>query len=90
MVIFLFALLILLGVIMTVVGYALKIAGDGENFLFIAGLTLTAFVSFGLGVIIASGGDFKVKHPVKPSVEVLIKNGKADTTYIYNFKEEKK
>ena len=87
--IFLFILLILVGVIMTVIGYALKIAGDGENSLFVAGLTLTVFFSFGLGVIIASSGHFKVKHPVKPSIEVLIKDGKSDTTYIYNFEEEK-
>jgi len=88
MIIFLFALLILVGAIMTVVGYAFKTEGDGENSLFIAGLTLTALFSFGLGVIIASKGGFKVKHPVKPSVEVLIKDGKADTTYIYKFEEK--
>ena len=89
MIIFLFALLILVGVIMTVIAYALKTAGDDEGSLFIAGLALTAFFSFCLGVMIASGGNFKLKHPVKPSIEVLIKDGKADTTYIYNFEEEK-
>lgn len=32
---------------------------------------------------------YEVKQQVKPTIKVVIENGKSDTTYIYKFEEEK-
>lgn len=86
-----FGLLAFIGVLMTLIGYSSKSDYDdeGSTNLFLAGLALALFGMFALGVFVEGQSDKRVKHEVKPSIEIVIKDGKADTTYIYKFEEEK-
>ena len=86
---FLLGFLVFVGVIMMLIGYTLKVEGDNEHSLFLAGMTLALICMFVLGGYWFYKQEHKVKYQIKPSIEVLIKDGKADTTYIYKFKEEK-
>ena len=86
--IYLLGFLAFMGVIMMLVGYALKVEGDKENGLFIAGMTLALVSMFILGGYWFYRQEHKVKYQIKPSVEIVIKDGKADTTYIYKFEEK--
>ena len=52
-------------------------------------MTLALISMFILGGYWFYRQEHKVKSQIKPSVEIVIKDGKADTTYIYKFEEEK-
>lgn len=79
---------VVVGVIMMLIGYAIKVEDDDQNGLFIAGTTIALMCMFALGGYVSYKQERKVKHQLKPSVEIVIKDGKADTTYIYKFEEE--
>lgn len=85
-----FGLLAVMGVLMMLISYSLNADSDDEGSinLFLAGMALTLFGMFALGVFVEGQSDKRVKHQVKPSIEITIKDGKADTTYIYNFEEK--
>jgi len=85
-----FGLLAFIGVLMTFIGYSSKSDYDDEasTNLFLAGLALALFGMFCVGISIGEQIDKKVKHQVKPSIEITIKDNKADTTYIYTFEEK--
>lgn len=88
---FLLGFLVFVCVIMMVIAFAIKIDGndkDMEN-LFAVGMTSALICTFVLGGYCFYKQEHKVKYQLKPSVEITIKDGKADTTYIYKFKEEK-
>lgn len=86
---YLLGFLVFVGVLMVFIGYAFKVEGDNENGLVISGMTLALLGMFILGGHVFYKQEHKVKHQIKPSIEIVIKDGKADTTYIYKFKEEK-
>ena len=52
---------------------------------------LAVFMLMITSVIVGYKGpkDHEVKKQIKPSIKVIIENGKSDTTYIYKFEEEK-
>lgn len=85
-----FGFLAFIGVLMTFIGYHSKSDYDdeGSGNLFLAGLTLALFGIFCVGVLVGDQSDKRVKSQVKPSIEITIKDNKADTTYIYNFEEK--
>ena len=88
---FILGFLAFVGVLMMIIAFAIKVDDDDKNMesLFLAGVILVVISMFALGGYWFSKQKHKVKHQLKPSVEVLIKDGKADTTYIYKFEEEK-
>lgn len=79
--------LAVIGVLMMLIGYSNKFDDDdeGSENLFLAGMAIALFGMFSLGVFVEGQSDKRVKHQVKPSIEITIKDGKTDTTYIYNF-----
>jgi hypothetical protein len=79
--------LAVIGVLMMLTGYSNKFDDDdeGSGNLFLAGMSVALFGMFSLGVFVEGQSDKRVKHQVKPSIEITIKDGKTDTTYIYNF-----
>ena len=85
-----FGFLAFIGVLMTFIGYSSKVDSDdeGSGNLFLAGLVLALFGMFALGVFVEGQSDKRVKHQIKPSIEITIKDNKADTTYIYTFEEK--
>ena len=85
-----FGFLAVIGVLMVLIGYVNKVDSDdeGSGNLFLAGLTLALFGIFCVGVLVGDQSDKRVKSQVKPSIEITIKDNKADTTYIYNFEEK--
>jgi len=88
---FILGFLVFVGVLMMIIAFAMKVIGGDKNMesLFAAGMTLALMCAFTLGGYVFYKQDHKVKHQIKPSIEIVIKDGKADTTYIYKFKEEK-
>ena len=88
---FILGLLVFVGVIMMSIAFIIKVDDNDKRMenLFLLGMTLALFCMFSLGVFVEGESDKKVKYQIKPSIEVLIKDGKADTTYIYKFKEDK-
>jgi Na+-driven multidrug efflux pump len=88
---FILGLLVFVGIIMMFVAFRLKVEDNDTNKgdLFILGMTITLFCMFALGGAWFYKQEHKVKYQIKPSIEIMIKDGKADTTYIYKFKEEK-
>lgn len=85
--IYTFGFLAVIGVLMMLIGYSNKFDDDdkGSENLFLAGMAIALFGMFSLGVFVEGQSDKRVKHQVKPSIEITIKDGKTDTTYIYNF-----
>jgi hypothetical protein len=85
--IYAFGFLAVIGVLMMLTGYSNKFDDDdeGSGNLFLAGMSVALFGMFSLGVFVEGQSDKRVKHQVKPSIEITIKDGKTDTTYIYNF-----
>jgi hypothetical protein len=79
--------LAVIGVLMMLIGYSNKFDDDdeGSENLFLAGMAIALFGMFSLGVFVEGQSDKRVKRQIKPSIEITIKDGKADTTYIYNF-----
>ena len=43
-------------------------------------------IGFILGVRFCATTPVKQKAPIKPDIQIIIKNGVSDTTYIYKFK----
>lgn len=88
---YLLGLLVFVGVLMMLIAFAIKVDDDDKRMetLFLVGTTVALFCMFALGGYWFYKQEHKVKHQIKPSVEIVIKDGKADTTYIYKFKEEK-
>jgi hypothetical protein len=85
--VYVFGFLAFIGILMTLIGYSNKIDDDdkGSENLFLAGMSVALFGMFSLGVFVEGQSDKRVKSQVKPSIEITIKDGKTDTTYIYNF-----
>ena len=79
--------LAVIGVLMMLIGYSNKFDDDdeGSENLFLAGMAIALFGMFSLGVFVEGHSDKRVKRQIKPSIEITIKDGKTDTTYIYNF-----
>lgn len=88
--IYAFGFLAVIGVLMMLMGYSNKVDSDdeGSGNVFLAGMSIALFGMFALGVLVEGQSDKRVKHQSKPSIEITIKDGKADTTYIYNFEEK--
>ena len=85
--IYAFGFLTFVGVLMMLIGYSNKIDDDdeGSHNLFLAGMAIALFGMFCVGISVGGQIDKRVKHQIKPSVEITIKDNKADTVYIYNF-----
>lgn len=88
--IYAFGFLTFIGILIMFVGYSNKIDDDdeGSQNLFVAGMTVALFGMFCVGISIGGQIDKRVKSQIKPSIEITIKDNKADTTYIYNFEEK--
>lgn len=85
---YLLGFLVFVGVLMMLIGYTLKVEYDTDHSLFLAGMTLALVCMFALGGYWFYKQEHKIKYQIKPSVEIVIKDGKADTTYIYKFEEK--
>lgn len=88
--IYAFGFLAFIGVLMMLIGYSNKIDDDdeGSQNLLLAGMAIALFGMFCVGVFLGGQSDKRVKSQIKPSIEITIKDNKADTTYIYTFEEK--
>lgn len=90
---FILGLLVFVGIVMMLIAFSIKVDDNDKvmETLFLVGMTVSLGCMFSLGGYWFYRQEHKVKYQIKPSIEITIKDGKADTTYVYKFKlkEEK-